>query len=115
MHNTDLIIMFINDERKYILSIDKYEKYEKSLFYLHKKFHDSNTPLVLQNMTYDQFAYVFDFLNNKYVNTYEIKELLDYLGLYDFTTILRISNDKELLHYCANNNDMLNKFIAGES
>lgn len=78
-----LLVKFENDDRCFTLDDFTYEKYDKSVFVLHKRFTKTNE-LLLKDITYDDFIPIYEFLttNNRNVilkNT----ELFDYFGIYD--------------------------------
>ena len=78
--NDNLLVKFNNDDRYYVLEDFMYEHYEKSLFVLSQKFKKTGY-IALENMNYEQFKPVFEFLKGNLNNFQEIRLELDYLGI----------------------------------
>jgi len=76
-----LIIKFPNDKRLFVLFDDMYKEHTKCIFTLHKHFQKTNE-MVLENVTYEQFLPIYDYMNGSFnIDIERDGELLNYLGI----------------------------------
>ena len=112
LSNDTLLVKFNNDERYYVLEDFMYKHYEKSLFTLSQKFNKTGC-ITLENMTYEQFKYIFDFLNGNYKHIRQIKHELDYLGIINNKINFINQYEKNMLIKQNNKFDKLLEFVNG--
>lgn len=111
--NDYLIVRFPNEQRLYILHDFMYMQYSKSIFALHKTFQKTNE-ITLQNVTYDQFKPIYDFMLGDWdcCNEFQAcRELMDYLGITSTKVeVLQSYHDKLMEKYKIKINE-LNDFL----
>ena len=100
-----------------------YNKFPDSIFTAHKRF-EKNNEILLQNIKYDDFLPVYEFLsgtkeeNNEHDKIkcmIEYKELFDYFGIIDESIKLIISYDKIQFDRYKQKMNELNNFLSGKT
>lgn len=111
---SQLTIKFENDNRFFVLDDSTYEKYDKSIFVLHKRFSETDE-LLLKDITYDDFIPVYDYLTTNVRNiVLKNVELFDYFGICDAELNLLVKVNEMLKKKKKDDLTKINNFLDGE-
>lgn len=110
--NEVILIEFPDDKRCYVLYDFMYKQYDQSIFVLNRNFKKSNK-LTLKNMTFEQFAPVYNFLKGEKIILSESKDTFDYLGIIDPKITVLTHYESNLIKKLHNKMDEFYDFLGG--